>query len=293
VLTPCVGVSCHDDSVDWRKKGADPAELDALHPGVPAWIERQLIVWAGAVSNEEYFDEDVQRRSRPSVSILAGYETAVRRQSSLVHGYRTGGVPYLFATMDTDEFLDFVDYLVFVAGQRPNSDRLLEVLEELLSKAGSEWSVGERQGFASLVKRVPEGVAIAAAEIIRSRGLAGVLLGEAWHAAFGRSPDPEEAYGKAIKAVEEAGADVVSPKNSLTTLGTMIRDMTAQGDWKLPLGSEESDAPVRMAAALWKNEESRHGGNAYRKPTQEEAATAVMLAVPLVQWFTSGALARR
>jgi hypothetical protein len=48
-----------------------------------------------------------------------------------------------------------------------------------------------------------------------------------------------------------------------------------------------------MAEALWVGQESRHGGNGYRKPTRAEAEAAVMLAVPLVQWFTSGAVAPR
>jgi nitrous oxide reductase accessory protein NosL len=122
---------------------------------------------------------------------------------------------------------------------------------------------------------------------------AGTILSEAWHAAFGRNPDAEEAYEKAIKAVEEAGAHVVAPSNKKSTLGTMIRDMKAQVDWKLDLPTPDADVPIKMAEALWVGQESRHGGNGYRKPTQTEAEAAVLLAVPLVQWFSSGAIARR
>ena len=132
-----------------------------------------------------------------------------------------------------------------------------------------------------------------AADAVMTTPGAGVLLSEAWHAAFGRSPDFEEAYEKAIKAVEEAGSAKVSPKNGRASLGTMVRDMKAQGDWKLDLPTPDADAPVKMAEALWVGQESRHGGNGYRKPTPAEAEAAVMLAVPLVQWFVSGALARR
>ena len=194
--------------------------------------------------------------------------------------------------MESDKFLDFIDYLVFVASQRDNSQTLLAYLEHVLAGAGSEWAVGEHDDHASMEKRVPEGVAIAATESIQSQGSAGALLGEAWHAAFGRDPDTEEAYEKAIKAIEEAGAHIVSAKNKKTTLGTMVRDMKAQGDWKLPLGSAEADSPVRMAEALWQGQESRHGGNGYRKPTKQEAEAAVLLAIPLVQWFSSGILSR-
>ena len=255
-------------------------------------MERQLLAWASFVCSEDYCDEWANKQARPSIAILTGYETAIQRPKSLVNGYRKGGVSYLFTTMESDEFIDFIDFLVSVASDRHDSDKLLSVLETTLSESGSEWMVGNRDDHASLEKRVPEGVVIAATQIIQSRGSAGSLLGEAWHAAFGRDPDTEEAYEKAIKAVEEAGAHVVSAKNTKTTLGTMVRDMKAQGDWKLPLGSAEADAPVRMAEALWQGQESRHGGNGYRKPTQQEAEAAVLLAVPLVQWFFSGVLSR-
>lgn len=259
-------------------------------------MERLLLAWARLVSSEEYFNEYGNRETRPSVMILQEYETSVRRGVSLIDGFRTGGVQHLYSKMSADEFLDFIDFLVFkVAGDKNVQQRELRLayLEKILADAGSEWRVGTRDGHAALEKRVPEGVAIAATEVIQQNSTAGALLGEAWHAAYGRSPDTEEAYEKAIKAVEEAGAAKVSPKNSKTTLGTMVRDMKAQGDWKLPVGSAEADAPVRMAEGLWQGQESRHGGNGYRKPTQEEAEAAVLLAVPLVQWFTSGVLARR
>lgn len=85
----------------------------------------------------------------------------------------------------------------------------------------------------------------------------------------------------------------MSPKNTRATLGTIIRDMRAQEGWALDLPASDSDVPVKMAVALWYGQEGRHGGNGYRKPTQAEAEAAVMLAVPLVHWFTSGAIQRR
>lgn len=276
----------------WKRRGADLAELEALHSGVPAWMERQLLGWATFVGAEEYHDEWGNTAKRPSISVLMGYETAVRRKKSLVEGYRAGGATYLLSSMGHAEFLDYIDYLVYVASQKPSAETVLGLLERVLSEGGSEWSVAERDGHPALEKRVPEGVALAAVEVIRSAP-AGTLLAEAWHAAFGRSPDTEEAYEKAIKAVEEAGASVVAPKSSKGTLGTMVRDMKAQKDWKLDLPASDADVPVKMAEALWVGQESRHGGNGYRKPTQAEAEAAVLLAVPLVQWFSSGAVARR
>lgn len=275
----------------WHRRGADPAELQALHPGVPSWIRRRVLAWAEVVSSQPR--NSSMNSFVPDAQILEDYETAVRRPTTLVPLFRQRGVAELFEVMEEDEFLDFLDFLVFRTAEGGVYDNANDLLEAVLSEGGSEWRVGTRDGFAALEKRVPEGVALAAEQTIASAGVAGDLLAEAWHAAFGRSPDPEEAYEKAIKAVEEAGHDKVSPKNGRTSLGTMVRDMKAQGDWRLDLPATDADVPVKMAEALWVGQESRHGGNGYRKPTQAEAEAAVLLAVPLVQWFSSGAVARR
>lgn len=136
-------------------------------------------------------------------------------------------------------------------------------------------------------------MSLVAEEVINTSGEAGDLLAEAWNAAFSISPDEEEAYEKAIKAVEEAGAHLVSPKNDRATLGTMVRDMKSQGDWSIGIQTPSPGVPTVMAEALWVGQESRHGGNGYRKPTRDEAESAVLIAVALVQWFTSGNLKRR
>lgn len=256
-------------------------------------MERQLLAWATYVGAEEYLNDWGNVEKRPRVSILMDYETAVRRKKSLVDGYRSGGAAYLLSSMGSAEFLDFIDYLVYVASQRSDAETVLGLLEQILSESGSEWTIAERDGNAALEKRVPEGVAMAATEVIQGSSSAGTLLAEAWHAAFGKDPDPEEAYEKSIKAVEEAGVHVVTPKDSKSTLGKMISVMKGQKDWKLDLPTPDADVPVKMAEALWVCQESRHGGNGYRKPTQAEAEAAVLLTVPLVQWFTSGALVRR
>lgn len=275
----------------WHKRGADPEALKALHPGVPSWMRRQLLDWAHAVSLSRVYD--AYGRLNPDATLMEEYETAVRRPSTLVGLFERDGAKGLYQAMEEDEFLDFVDFLVYRTGLEDGGEGALQVLEGVLSEGGSEWRVGTRGDFASLEKRVPEGVVDAAENAMSNSGDAGALLAEAWHAAFGKSPDTEEAYEKAIKAVEEAGAHIVTPNNTRATLGTMIRDMKAQKDWKLDLPSPDADVPVKMAEALWIGQESRHGGNGYRKPTQAEAEAAVLLAVSLVQWFSSGALARR
>lgn len=281
--------------MQWRSRRSDPAKLAALHPGIPEWMHRPLMMWVTGVMKvrlDEYGSIGV--RYDIDIELLQEFETVTRRQKSLLQVLQQSGPSGLCQAMGVEEFLDFVDFLVFhVERLGWQADPLNEELEELLRDAGSAWTVGRRNGHASLEKRVPEGVVTAANQIVSNATSAGALLGEAWHAAYGRSPDTEEAYEKAIKAVEEAGAHVVSPNNRRATLGTMIRDMKSQEGWRLDLPTPDADVPVKIAEALWGGQESRHGGNGYRKPTQPEAEAAVMLAVPLVQWFTSGALQRR
>jgi hypothetical protein len=201
------------------------------------------------------------------------------------------GVPGLERAMSEADTLRLVDVMLGHARYANHS-----ILDKLLLEGGSLWAVGERAGRLALARRVPEGVQIAAVETIQRSGSAGELLAEAWQACFGMDPDPEDAYEKAIKAVEEAGAAIVLPDNPKATLGTMLATMGHQ-DWRLPLeeatAHPSNDVARKMARALWSGQESRHGGNGYRKPTMEEAEAAVFLAVPLVQWFTSGVLARR
>ncbi len=125
------------------------------------------------------------------------------------------------------------------------------------------------------------------------------MLAEAWQAAFGVNPDFEKAYAKSIKAVEAAAIPVVSPTNASATLGTVVGQMRQQGDWNLDMSREHathtrSHVVLGMVQMLWTGQNDRHAGQAgYQPSTQAEAEAAVMLAVPLVQWFSSGAIQRR
>ncbi|WP_433673901.1 hypothetical protein [Microbacterium gorillae] len=226
--------------------------------------------------------------------LFEDFDMATRREVSIASIWNRQHFRDVLASISVDGWLEFVDYLVYSLPPGTwHAQRRVDELNDILALAGSEFTVGERDGSRGLVKRVPEGVAGAVSAIIGSTSSAGLLLAEAWHAMFGRNPDPEEAYEKAIKAVEQAGVSVVAPKNSRATLGTMIADMSNQGGWDLPVETVGGSLAIGMARALWQGQESRHGGNGYRKPSQEEAETAVLLAVPLVQWFTSGTLSRR
>lgn len=116
---------------------------------------------------------------------------------------------------------------------------------------------------------------------------------------YGIEPSPSEAYRLAIMAVEDAAVPVVSPKNAVATLGTVLRDIEQQGDWRLPMTRERDNASSRdllvgMLRLLWHGQHDRHGGqpSAPGDVSLEEASVAVSSAVVLVQWFIAGLASR-
>lgn len=172
--------------------------------------------------------------------------------------------------------------------------------ETILLESGSAWTVGKRAGVPGLVKRVPEGVRNALDETMALSGHAGRRLAEAFGAAFGVSPNPSLAYSLAVKAVEDAAVPLICPNDSNATLGKINSQLRNTGGWSLPLQREDEYATtsatlLSMMKMLWAGQADRHGG--HHDPnlaiTQEAAEAGVMTAATLVQWFTSGAVARR
>lgn len=274
--------------MSWIPLGANPVTHQALVDGVPEWMRSSLREWYA--SEFPVYDRR-GARSTYGVEKLRRFDLATR-QVPIADGLMRNGPARHFDSLGELQILQLLDWVIAGTNHQAYPGKAQEI-ERILRDGGSMWKVGIRNGVPGLEERVPQGVQDAADAVMSSSHSAGTILSEAWHAAFGRSPDAEEAYEKAIKAVEEAGAHIVTPNNKKATLGTMVRDMKAQKDWKLDLPTLDADVPVKMAEALWIGQESRHGGNGYRKPTQPEAEAAVLLAVPLVQWFSSGALARR
>src|SRR5207248_1978772 len=95
-------------------------------------------------------------------------------------------------------------------------------------------------------------------------GRAAEHLRSAWANTYGRDPSPSKAYGDAVRAVEAAAKPVISPKNSRTTLGTLIRDIRAKpGKWTVTLvkgaGSAAVGVLVEMMDLLWQGQHDRHG----------------------------------
>lgn len=269
---------------NWVPRGQDRAKREVLVEGVPAYMEPAVLKFlrphfARVTTSGSWFLDENQ---------LIEYDLVARQEPSYVER-RSAGIswPGFVKDLPDDDLLDMADWVI-----HRNNHAAANALEAILEAGGSVWTTGRRDGNVGLVRRMPESVQ-RAVEVTLQQGTAGQILGQAWAAAYGRVPDPEEAYEKAIKAVEEAAVGIVSPNNQTATLGTVIRDMSAQGDWVVDLPGRDREVALVMARALWTGQESRHGGNGYRQPTQGEAETSVTLAVSLLQLFSSGSVARR
>ncbi|MHA7268626.1 hypothetical protein [Arthrobacter sp. HLT1-20] len=288
----------------------DPQKLySALHEGVPEWMSKSIRAWQQEILEIVFDTEDnvigrfhsIEQELRTAIDIPQN-PTAYGLGASVISHFQSSG----------DELV-LTDYLLSIADienlggweslqeEMKKKDHLFGRLDSTLKKSGSKWTIGIRAASRiGLIQRVPEGVQIAANETMRSASHAGRRLAEAWGAVFGINPDPSRAYSLAVKAVEDAAIPAVSPNNTHATLGTIISQMRDTGDWALPLQREDQHATtsatlLSMMKMLWAGQADRHGG--HHDPTlvitQEAAEVAVMAAATLVQWFASGAVARR
>ena len=290
----------------WRPLGVDTedeiANYDALHDGVPNWLQPPFWAWVtDAVTQIRRFPDgsgripmlDTDLAEQLCQTLKIPLPNLRERQADASRGQRQ-----LKTAMEAfgkhPAPLQIVDYLL-AYGQNVNPDALSAVLE----RGKSAWVVGVRSGKPGLVRRVPIGVQIAADSIMATAGRAGMRLAEAWEELYGVAPNASAAYRLAILAVEDAAVPVVSPKNTNATLGTVLKQIEDQKDWKLPMDREHANARSRevlvaMMRMLWHGQHDRHGGqpSAPGNVSEEEATVAVSLAVTLVQWFDASLIRR-
>lgn len=269
-------------------------DFKALVPGVPQWLKEPLVAWiAGRLRYGDRADWlsrelilKMQSEVRVSLGVNAGssgiYDSAKGREA--------------LRSLSETQLLRVVDYLI---GEVSSYSRQVVggELEAILAGAGSSWRVGQRLGKPGLVERVPEGVRVAVESVIERSGTAGTLLARAWSHVHGVVKNDTAGYADAVRAVEVAAIPVILGENPEATLGTVINRMRTDGDWRLPL-REHDHAPstemlVQLLRTLWRGHSDRHGSEDYRDVSHAEARAAVVLASTLVDWFVSGAIARR
>lgn len=288
---------------NWRPLGfedSDTTTYGALHDGVPVWMAESFWDWMRKRFSQTQMTDPFDFDSY-EVFLNQDLVRQVGRRCRLVLTYSghdlDGGMEAIRRDAEAQSAaLLIADYLLSVQTNESPVTSLNTILEE----SGSAWKTGTRSGTSGLVRRVPDGVQSAVDRAISSGGHAGDRLGQAWGAAFGIDPNPSHAYSLAVKAVEDAAIPVVSPNDRDATLGKISSQMRNTGDWGLPLSREDEYAPtsttlLSMMKMLWAGQADRHGGHhdADLVITQDAAEIAVTTAATLVQWFTSGAVARR
>jgi hypothetical protein len=196
-----------------------------------------------------------------------------------------------------DLMLDAVDAALHLYQPLPGNitEMRLTDLDEILSLGGSVWRVDFDRH--RLIRRV---AATAQADFENASSpddMASTELQDAWAAAYGRNPDPSDAWDHSIKAVEAALIPIVIPRKDKATLGDVVGSLNAQvSQWDLALRGHDNSrsvAPlVAMLRLIWPNPD-RHGSDSSRKPSLDEAQAVVSLAVTIMQWVRAGVLSRR
>lgn len=291
----------------WRPFGAsqDGANaVETLVPGIPSWLATSLRNWLvkrftiikqsieyGQVYFEPYFDVALLRRAerRCQVSIPFSTETSFK-------GVVENGVKEILLNAGGDmQVLRIVDFVLIDATQDAANE-----LNSILIESASAYQVGMRAGVRGLVPRLPIGVQENAERVIHTSGNAGALLLSAWNDVYSLSPKPSDAYSKAIKAVEEATVRKIVPNQSNANLGHVAGKLEADGDWYLPFDVEAEGSPSSRIVSdlirlIWHGQHDRHAGSHQGTTvvSQEEAETAVSIAVILVQWFSEDRVQKR
>lgn len=293
--------SVQDNTEDevWRPLGFEGdrrVAYDALVDGVQPWMFNSYWDWITGQFVEHRRSPNSRATRRVfRASLLRDVERSCRIHVPYVGSDAASGMEAVIGAVRREGAeLRLADYLLSRLATRD------ERLDHILTESGSAWTVGHRAGKYGLVRRVPEGVQDALDAAVSRAGRAGARLSEAWGAVFGVSPDPSRAYALAVKAVEDAAIPVVSPLDRSATLGKIIAVVRDQGAWSLPMTREDSNFSshttlLAMMQTLWTGQSDRHGGDPAREVpvTQEAAEAAVLLAVPLVAWFSAGRVGRR
>jgi hypothetical protein len=288
-----------------REAPGGVAAYDALHPGVPEWLRPSLWEWI------KYEVTVYERHSGPGASggfraldrsRLRALERAIRIDVGWDGDNWVYGLKYLkeYLFNRPEKMLDAADYFVSQTSV-PNSSRRsrLDILNDLLLEAGSAYRVLVSNP-PMLVHRVEAALEKAADRLIHQGDPPGELLANGWQATYGIHPNPSHGYRQAVRAVEAAAIPVIIPNDADATLGRVIGAIRGQPHlWQLSFTHRAEpqrplDVLIAMLALLWEGQYDRHVSEGVPlQVSQEEAETALPLAVTLVQWFTSDRVSRR
>ncbi|MGH9015359.1 MAG: hypothetical protein ACRDZ1_15695 [Acidimicrobiia bacterium] len=271
---------------------------DVLHEGVPPWLVGSLIDWLRRQCYVELvgwgaeLNPDRVRELERRLHLSLGQATPDLLLDDLLEQLAADGTLLL---RGVNVALGW--YGVGLDNLSAEVERELAELENALQQAGSAWKIGysATRGW-GLERRVDETVAEAARAEMSVGRRPSEHLAEAWRHLYGRQPSPGPAYDEAVKAVEAAAIPIVCPEDKSATLGKIIGLVRSEPDrWALALQPHDGEGVSRLRAMLellWKSQR-RHGTPdrmAPRSASPEEAEAAVLLAMTLVHWLTTGAM---
>jgi hypothetical protein len=268
-----------------KRDSPDP-EYDGPHEGIPAWMFQSVARWI-----DDCIYERTGHSSRPNEQLLLEAEAALRATFSWGQGAFSARTSMLAKVRSDGEFgLNFLDFIL----SKVTLGTTAEELDGILIQAGSAWEVRDAipPRHYELVRRAIGPVADAIEDIrpVSSRAHAHLVI--AWSKLMGRAPDPSGAYREAIRAVEVVAAPVVTPNDSLATLGKIIKALRDKPEkWTVDLGEATTEQVTDMAAMIWQSQFDRHGTHDANVPlnvSQEQADAAVHIAIALTRLFAGG-----
>lgn len=249
-------------------------QSDGLYEGVPDHLRLGLEEWLRARfgwHNSGGMDN----------AFMAQIASALRIPATRTHNI--GGISdQIFIALNADDglYLDCLDACLHLSTS-PNASGLRATLEA----GGSAWTInGNGDG---LERRVDATTREAFSRAVLPADAASQELAEAWSAAYGRHPDPSDAWDHAIKAVEELLIPLVVPSQTKANLGHVAGEIKANAaKWKfgLPASNVRSNGETLegLIRHIWPNPD-RHGGTSKRSPLQNEAEGAVQVAITIVE----------
>jgi hypothetical protein len=245
--------------------------------GVPAFLRGPIADWIEeAILDVDRFDPGDTLRS-------LGLKLRVPISTDDVDDAR---VDFLYALQDDGWLtLDAVDLLLHWGASAVE-------LRQVLDAADHEFTVdadGRR-----LISRVDPSTQSAYQEATRPEDHATAFLASAWAKTMSRDNDPSGAWADATRAVEELLKPIVSPKDSMATIGKMANALREKpSKWQCSLRADDDEASVKAFAQvldLVGFAPDRHGGNGSVGVDPLTSRTVVLQAITICDWLRSGVL---
>jgi hypothetical protein len=287
-----------------RQAAGGASDYEALVDGVPDYLERSLWRWVmdQAAAGGMALVYRIERKLRVSLHKNAARDI---QPQTMIEMY--------WATCSETDRLVLIDFLLHDLDLRfervaPSSVEKAvaarearfsaAVLAQNFTEAGSLWRV-VTQPLWGIERRVNEASQHLSAAASSGTTDAARKVASAWNSCYKPQPDYSAAYRDAVLAVEAAVLPVAIPADSSGTLGKAIAHIANTVE-KWTVGDLDTTKQssgqtlLAMLQTLWTNQ-ARHAApdGTIRDVSQQEAETAVSLAVTLVHWFTSGAARRK